>query len=555
MKQLTTLLLAVGLGAAGALAQNVTVMLKDGTSQKFNADYISEISFKEIPDAPDAVQLTNVSVYGIYGSEAILTFTNEEGVEVNVDFYGPEDAMWLKEGTYTVNDTMTPMTVCNDDSYTYVTVGGEKKAVTSGQVTVAVDSEEVYTVSLDFTLADGSNFLAEYKGKVQGYSKTINVALASASYNSNEQPKGDFYVIFDSADWDYHMTLVFTAESDATLLPAGTYTVTEDRRPGTFSFEKSSVEHYRPNWDSKFVGGSNVVVEKDGDNYKMTFRMELANGRILNATFDGTISGTPTFKEEVPIREATLSAMKYYNNGPLPAGQFMLKFNDSAWSLEGRIDLIADPSAKTLPAGTYTYSESGEPGTLGPGSYVDVYQPSSASLKLKEGSTITVEIEEGVYSITMDLKFSDDSVGKFTYNGQIEGTPEFEQPTVEVLEFDKCNGTAWDTDGNITLEFNFSSDRYKSLQLDTYGNAPMALSEGVFTVGESSGSEKYISSTPSSTAWIEDGNRVGLKSGTMTVSKQGTEYTIEMDFTLDDNDSTPIKGTYNGPVPVELFGL
>lgn len=553
MKQLTTLLLAVGLGAAGALAQNVTVMLKDGTSQKFNADYISEISFKEIPDAPDAVQLTNVSVFGIYGSEAILTFTNEEGVEVNVDFYGPEDAMWLNEGAYNVNDTMDPMTVCTDDRYTYVTVGGEKKAVTSGQATVAVDSEEVYTVSLDFTLADGSNFLAEYKGKVVEYSKTINVALASASYNSNAQPKGDFYVSFDSEDWKYHMTVVFTGESDATVLSAGTYTVTEDRRPGTFSFEKSSVEHYGPNWDSKFVGGSNVVVEKEGDNYKMTFRMELANGRILNATFEGAISGTPSFKDNVEVFEGTINEMYYYDK-ELPAGQFWIKGNNSDWTFDTRFDYVADPTAKTLPAGVYTYSESGEPGTFGSGSYVDIYDP-YRTMKMREGSTITVTLNDGVYTFEMDLTFTDDSKAKITYSGEISGTPKFEQPTVEVLEFDKCNGTAWDTDGNITLEFNFSSDRYKSLQLDTYGNAPMALSEGVFTVGESSGSEKYISSTPSSTAWIEDGNRVGLKSGTMTVSKQGTEYTIEMDFTLDDNDSTPIKGTYNGPVPVKLFGL
>lgn len=552
MKQLTTLLLAVGLGAAGALAQNVTVMLKDGTSQKFNADYISEISFKEIPDAPEAVQLTNVSVYGIYGSEAILTFTNEEGVEVNVDFYGPADAMWLSEGTYNVNDTMDPMTVCNDDRYTYVTVGGEKKAVTSGQATVTVDSEEVYTVSLDFTLADGSDFLAEYKGKVVEYSKTINVALASASYNSNEQPMGDFYVIFDSADYNYHMTLVFTAESDATLLPAGTYTVTEDRRPGTFSFEKSSVEHYRPNWDSKFVGGSNVVVEKDGDNYKMTFRMELANGRILNATFDGTISGTPTFKDNVEVFEGTVNEMYYYDK-ELPAGQFWIKGNNSDWTFDTRFDYVADPTAKTLPAGVYTYSESGEPGTFGSGSYVDIYDP-YRTMKMKEGSTITVTLNDGVYTFEMDLTFTDDSKAKITYSGEISGTPKFEQATVEVLEFDKCEGTSW-MDGNITLDFGFTSDRTRVFQVDTWGNGYTALAEGEFTVG---GTEsKHIDSNPSYTKWIVDGKSTGVKDGgTMTVTKENdTNYRIEFDFTLDDDDSTPIKGTYTGPVPIELNEL
>lgn len=38
MKHLPTLLLALGLSAAAATAQNVTVMMKDGTTHKFNAD-------------------------------------------------------------------------------------------------------------------------------------------------------------------------------------------------------------------------------------------------------------------------------------------------------------------------------------------------------------------------------------------------------------------------------------------------------------------------------------------------------------------------------------
>ena len=35
--------------------------------------------------------------------------------------------------------------------------------------------------------------------------------MSAASYNTNPQPAGDFYVKFNDADWTCEMALVFTA--------------------------------------------------------------------------------------------------------------------------------------------------------------------------------------------------------------------------------------------------------------------------------------------------------------------------------------------------------
>lgn len=49
------MLLAMGLITASASAQNVTVVMKDGTNHTFNADYLSEISFRDVPKGPETV--------------------------------------------------------------------------------------------------------------------------------------------------------------------------------------------------------------------------------------------------------------------------------------------------------------------------------------------------------------------------------------------------------------------------------------------------------------------------------------------------------------------
>ena len=56
------MLLALGLAAFSAAGQNVTVIMKDGTSHKFNADYLSELSFKDVQQGPETVEFKSILV-------------------------------------------------------------------------------------------------------------------------------------------------------------------------------------------------------------------------------------------------------------------------------------------------------------------------------------------------------------------------------------------------------------------------------------------------------------------------------------------------------------
>lgn len=62
MKHFSTMLLALGLAAFSAAGQNVTVIMKDGTSHKFNADYLSELSFKDVQQGPETVEFKSILV-------------------------------------------------------------------------------------------------------------------------------------------------------------------------------------------------------------------------------------------------------------------------------------------------------------------------------------------------------------------------------------------------------------------------------------------------------------------------------------------------------------
>lgn len=65
MKQTKLLMLAMALGASGAMAQSVVVVLNDGTQQKFATDYVKEIYFTEESGPSDEMplMLTDKNVY------------------------------------------------------------------------------------------------------------------------------------------------------------------------------------------------------------------------------------------------------------------------------------------------------------------------------------------------------------------------------------------------------------------------------------------------------------------------------------------------------------
>lgn len=534
MKHFSTMLLALGLAAFSAAGQNVTVIMKDGTSHKFNADYLSELSFKDVQQGPETVEFKSILVEPYSNGNVTLTFENADGsVQCVTDLYGRPESTWLKTGIYTVSDTNDPYTM--DPGYSSVSIGGEKKNITAGSVDVTLDGH-IFSFAIDLTLEDGSGFKGSYSGELDNYTQWLVATLSQASYNDNPQPAGDFYVKFNDADWRYEMAVVFTGESTDTELQPGVYTYSDIRRPGTIS-PASYVDMYRPNANLRLESGSSVTVEKEGENYTIKMDLIFNDGRTGDFTYTGKISGTPAFEvpETVfdvldvnpygsgntgltfnissdsnialaldcygsyttdyfetgeyvvgasgglyidtnisytflaedgvptaltagkmnvsrdgevytfqmdftladgrrlvatyqgklnkfsPITRYTVTKASYLDNAR-PTGNFYVKFNDDSYDCTVALDLYADASAQTLPAGTYVFSTDHTPGTIGQTSYIET----RSTAYVKEGSQVKVEVEGDVYTIEMSLIKETGSESIVSFSGQISGTPVFE---------------------------------------------------------------------------------------------------------------------------------
>ncbi|MBD5348826.1 MAG: hypothetical protein HDR84_06230 [Bacteroides sp.] len=682
MKQLTTFLLALGLSSVCAMSQNVTVYLKDNTSHKYNAEYLSDIKFRDVTPTPDEVQFKTISLDVYSGGNVTLTMENEGGdVKCVADLYGTNTAVFLEEGTYEVKNDFSPFSV--SPQYSSVSIDGEVTKPVSGSVVVeAVDvdapsglrksagDQYEYSITVNFELEGGKSFKGHYAGKLPTYTPWISAELNRAQYNINPQPKGQFYVKFFDADWKYDIAMIFMAEENATRLPAGTYTLNDFATPGSL-LSGSYVEGYSPNFNCKLLDGSKVVVEENNGDYTINMYLNLSDGRYAEFNFTGSISGEPLFTDpelkgdeysaciaqpfgygnttiylydtadmadytkmialdcygssnatyfepgvytiggsEAPYIDSnpgytfystndgspvgfksgtltvklegsvytlildavlsddertvvqgwyegainefgptvnmTLSAASYSTN-PRPAGNFYVKFNDADWKCEMAIDFFADRNAKTLPAGTYTYSTDNTPGTFGSTSFVDLFNPNSNN-RMTEGSSIDVNIDDfGVYSINMNLKFEDGRTATMNYEGSISGTPVFETAGDE---YKTCVAEPFGY-GNTTIYLYDTADMAdytKMIALDCYGSSNATYFEpGVYTIG---GSEApYIDSNPGYTFYsTNDGTLVGFKSGTLTVKLNGSVYTLELDAVLNDDASTVVQGWYEGSI-------
>ena len=431
MKQLTTLLIALGLSSVCAMSQTVTVYLKDNTAHKFNAEYLEEIKFKEVAPTPDQIQFDSIDLNIFSNGNVTLTMTNEaDNVKCVADLYGTTEATFLEEGTYEVSNENTPFSV--SPLYSSVSVDGESSKPASGKVTVALETLDIlgsqarvvgenirYVINTDFQLENGKSFSGVYIGKLPSYNPWIIDQLSKAQYNINPQPKGQFYVKFFDAAWKYDIAMIFMAEENDNRLPAGTYTL-----------------------------------------------------------------------------------------------------NDFA-----------------------------TPGSLLSGSYVEGYSP-NFNCKLRDGSKVVVEDNNGEYNIVMYLNLSDGRNAEFTFEGEISGEPLFDEPSQEAEVFKSCYAQAFGM-GNTTINLyntEVMADYTKMLSLDCYGSSNATYFEpGVYKLG---GSEiPYVDLNPSYTFFAEnDAEPVGFKSGELNVKLNGVIYTLEFNGVLDDEASTPINAVYEGKI-------
>lgn len=544
MKQTKLLMLAMALGASGAMAQSVVVVLNDGTQQKFATDYVKEIYFTEEggPVEETPLLLSGKDVYG--NGNAVLRFSPyTESLNVVLDIYGPTDATYLNPGTYEVAGGNTPFTIGNNIQYSYIEFvenGAGIVGLESGSAVVTMSEDYIYTIHMDFILADGSNFKGVFQGEIPGYDPRLNYTLAAASYNENPQPAGDFYVKFNDADWKCEMAIDFMATPEATLLPAGTYTYSSTGGEMTFS-SRSYLDTYNPNSNNRFTDGT-ITVAEDGGIYTIDMQLKLEDGRDATITYTGEISGTPTF-EPGPTPggdvELTLAETKVYSQGNVT-----LVFRSDADNTEVALDMYGPVDAQYLNTGTYTVDPNGTPFTISSNENFTYLRKGDGGEKtgIASGSAEVTMTDDYIYTIIMDFTLADGSTFKGNFTGEI---PDYNPGKgIEITLSDAKYNDNPQPAGNFYVKFNDAAWNCE-MAIDFVATADATLlPAGTYTYSAEGGEMTFSSKSYLDLYNPSSSNR--FTAGTITVAEENGVYAIDMDLTLEDGRNARL--TYSGAI-------
>ncbi len=537
-------------------ANNINMVLNlvtDG-GRKVDMTYNGAITFPPF-DAP-AITLATGAATTTWssGKNATLEFaTADNATKVVMDVYGAS-APYLETGTYTFASDNTAMTVDLSDSWSYVQTGTTKTGFKSGTMTVNASGIE-YTIVIDAVLTTGATFKAEYVGSMGKYGKDLVLTPTQPKLGSvTDQVAGEYYLKMNDADWTFEMAIDFFADPSTKRLPAGSYTFSNDKTPGTFS-RVGYISFYSPSDTGYYADGSTVNVLYQGDNLVLDCRLNLENGRTVYLNYNGPHDfPAEDTKETITLATPTTPTIKD-NNGRVD-GEFYVKMNDSSWNYEMAVDFFADASAKSLPAGTYTYSTTGEAGTFGSKSYVDLYTPNLGSCKFAEGSTATVAYDGD--NIVLSFNFvidGKDYIVKMDYTGAINSELPAEDTKETIILATPTTPTIKDNNGRVNGEFyvkmNDSSWNYE-MAVDFFADASAtSLPAGTYTystTGEAGtfGSKSYVDLyTPNL------GSCKFAEGSTATVAYDGDNIVLSFNFVIDGKDYI-VKMDYTGPISSEL---
>lgn len=282
--------MALALCSIGAAAQSVTVVMENGLSHKFGADYVQSMTFEQVSQGSDLeVNSLETDVYS--GGNVTLKFNLSDGAVLECDTYGPSDTNYLRAGEYTVTSSASGNRV-EIGNYSSYKKDGQTVGLASGSLKVS-NEQKVYTIDVDIVLADGQEVKTRWSGTLPSatYSEYFDLVLDKARYNENPQAPGTFYISFSDPDYYIEMPLIFFSGADATTLMPGTYIV---GGTGDMTVAGGIVSMYRPSSNPSITEGI-VTVEKNGDKYVMDMNLLFDDGRHPHFTLDAEITGTPTF--------------------------------------------------------------------------------------------------------------------------------------------------------------------------------------------------------------------------------------------------------------------
>ncbi len=275
-----------------------------------------------------------------------------------------------------------------------------------------------------------------------------------------------------------------------------------------------------------------MTVTNDKNDYTMEFDFVLAD----DTEFKGKYKGN--FDEFGQYRSYVSSQCKQAEINDAAPGEFYLKLNDENWKYEMVLDFFVEPGATAIPAGTYNLSEDLTAPCYGPKSAIDFYSPLNETVKVT--GPITVALDGLKTSIEFLATDEEGLIFDIKYNGEIEYNGG--APVEEVIKYPAVTTDVFGKAATLT----FAADNQPTLVMDVYTGVANYLKARTYEVGvKSEANEGYFIDSDARWTYVEkNGDKVGVKSGTMTVTNDKNDYTMEFDFVL--ADDTEFKGEYKG---------
>ncbi len=485
---------------------------------------------------PEPVKLTLVSADRTSGSDGnfFIRFKDADDKHImEVDFYAAADAKYLPAGTYTVSAEDQPGQIGSHYSRIQFAEQSADEWIkfTEGTAEVAIADDETYTFKMSFTLTDGVVVEAEYTGEVANMSTSLVIDLTATEAVRIHEDKdaGEFYIkLTDGYKTMDGIGLDLYAEASAETLPAGVYTVGEGTEPGTAT-KKSYAAPYSPTYASRYFASGTVTVSVEGDVYTFEIDVVDTEGAIIKGHYTGEVKD---MKPALVIDLTATEAVRIHEDKD--AGEFYIKLTDGYKTMDGiGLDLYAEASAETLPAGVYTVGEGTEPGTATKKSYAAPYSPTYASRYFASG-TVTVSVEGDVYTFEIDAVDTEGAIIKGHYTGEVQDMKP--APQIVTIEMDYCTAEKETMFAQTKTKFRF----YKGSMLNPTEDIDLFIFydkgtdqnivEGVYTFDATM-------SRAANTFYTGDygvrvnGARRTIASGTITVVKNSsTDITGELTF-------------------------
>lgn len=426
--------------------------------------------------------LSNDEVYTYYLSISDLPvldggYTDSEGTYYILRLNTPFEEQ-IANGTYTMTEETNKYTEYTilGGNYSYIVYQNQQFFIKEGTLTVT-NAETKPRIEIEMTTTEGTTFHTVYEGIYFYYNKSIewlkqdmNTKMTSVYSwyleEMNEDRNANLNItLYENIDADGWLVppssvLIFVGrgefDDDGNLIP-GTFTITNDEEASDYTFlaggcinfmnapfptSTNFCYYYDPENSSAVQVGlaqsGTVEIEKNGDNYTLTYDLTTDKGKKLTGSYTGPIvvQDAPKVIEknewdlsedhELSFNAPNINVQAFgskYTVENAYTWQFQFKQYDENWSYTSDqlyVEVVCDLDATEGPVpGVYQISDSDEVGTarkgtfnmsggvdgFGLGTYFKYYENDVVrwAAGANGGEVEITKNDDGTYTITFDF--------------------------------------------------------------------------------------------------------------------------------------------------------